>query len=151
MALTAFGSARSKAGHGIFRSAAVGANEVNWNGYDNFGQPVAEGEYDTRVKVHSGEIHVVADDVETLYPGLRLFRVSGGGSRSPLNMFWNDVLVQGGAVLMPNGQYGLEASGPDGFDPGNYVDSADPNVSARAWGNFTGAGKGDEAYMDTFA
>jgi hypothetical protein len=130
--------------------AAVGANEINWDGLDNFGLPVPEETYDTIVRIHTGEIHVLAEDVETFYPGLRLFSVSGGGSRTPLNMFWNDGLVQGGAVLMPNGQYGLETSGPAGLNPGNYVDSADANINARAWGNFTDAGKGNEAIMDTF-
>jgi hypothetical protein len=130
--------------------ASVGANEVYWNGLDNFAQPVDAGEYDTIVRVHIGEIHVLATDVETMYPGLRLFSVSGDYSRTPLSMFWNDVLVQGDAVEMPNGQPGLEASGPDGLNPGSYLDSANPNVNARAWGDFTGAGKGDEAFMDTF-
>jgi hypothetical protein len=100
-------------------------------------------------------------DIETSYEGLRLYEVSSTLVRSPLAMYWNDTLVQAAAVDMPcavsqggpgcpNGDKGLETSGPNGVDPGSYASAASPNVNARSWDDFTGNGKGNNSFLDTF-
>ncbi len=71
-----------------------GINRVSWDGTDLSGTPVPTGEYLCQVQVMVGEFHYVGADIETSYPGLRMFRVDPTGDRSPLPMFWNDHLVQ---------------------------------------------------------
>jgi len=131
--------------------AIIGNNTLKWGGRDSFGEPLVPGIYDLRLTLRVGEFHHIAPDIETSYPGLRLFMIDFGGGRSPLRMYWNDVVVQAGAVTMPNGQIGLESSGPYGVYSGSYSDDAVPNVNSRAWGNFSGIGKGDNALLNTFA
>ncbi len=127
-----------------------GTNEVEWDGLDNAGDPIPAGTYDCEVTVTVGEVHFVANDVETSYPGMRMYEMASQGSRQPLPMIWNDHLVQDLAEGMPNGQEGLVSPGPDGLDPGNYDEAAQPNTTARAWGSFTESGKGNYTYLDTF-
>ncbi len=128
-----------------------GTNVVTWDGRNNAGNPIPFGTYDCRVRVTVGEFHYVAQDVETSYEGMRIFMVNADMTRTPLAMFWNDALVQANEVIMPNGQYGLMASGPDGISPGPYANPAVPNGNARSWGNFSATSKGNNAYLDTFA
>ena len=128
----------------------IGTNEVEWDGLDNAGEPIPEGNYDCRVTVAVGEVHFVAADVETSYPGMRMFEMGGQDQRLGLPMIWNDYLVQDLAQGMPNGDVGLVSPGQDGLDPGNYDEEAVPNVNARSWGNFTEEGKGNYTYLDTF-
>jgi hypothetical protein len=97
-----------------------------------------------------GELHYVGDDVETVYPGLRMFEVSDALMRSPLAMFWNDVEVQGNDINMPNGVPGPVSSGPVGVLSGAYDNPTDPLVNARGWGRFREGSKGDMAWMDTY-
>ena len=131
-------------------ATVMGTNEVEWDGLDNAGQPIPAGDYDCRVTVSVGEVHFVASDVETSYPGMRMFELGGLDQRLGLPMIWNDYLVQDLAQGMPNGDVGLVSPGPDGLDPGNYDEAADPNGNARAWGNFDEEGKGNYTYLDTF-
>jgi hypothetical protein len=131
-------------------ATVMGTNEVEWDGLDNAGQAIPEGSYDCRVTVSVGEVHFVASDVETSYPGMRMFELGGLDQRLGLPMIWNDHLVQDLAQGMPNGDVGLASPGPDGLDPGNYDEEADPNGNARAWGNFDEEGKGNYTYLDTF-
>ena len=74
--------------------AAVGSQLLTWDGTDNQGNPVPPGAYDCRLLLTVGEFHYVGNDIETSYPGFRMYEVSGGGARTPLPMFWNDSLVQ---------------------------------------------------------
>jgi hypothetical protein len=128
----------------------MGTNEVSWDGLDNAGEPIPAGTYDCRVSVMVGEVHFVASDVETSYPGMRMYEMGGQESRLGLPMVWNDYLVQDLAQGMPNGEKGLVSPGPDGLDPGGYDAAAKPNETARAWGNFSEEGKGNYTYLDTF-
>lgn len=128
----------------------IGTNEVEWDGLDNAGQPIPAGNYECQVTVTVGEVHFVASDVETSYPGMRMYEMGGQEQRLGLPMIWNDYLVQDLALGMPNGELGLVSPGPDGLDPGAYDAEAQPNVTSRSWGNFTEEGKGNYTYLDTF-
>jgi len=127
-----------------------GVNEVPWDGLDNGGEPIPAGSYECRVTVTVGEVHFVASDVETSYPGMRMYEMASQGSRLALPMIWNDHLVQDQDLPMPDGQQSLVSPGPDGLDPGNYGDPALANENARAWGDFSEVGKGNYTYLDTF-
>ncbi len=127
-----------------------GVNEVEWDGLDNAGEPIPGGVYDCEVTVTVGEVHFAANDVETSYPGMRMYEMASQGSRQPLPMIWNDYLVQDLAEGMPDGQIGLVSPGPEGLDSGNYDEAPRPNVTSRAWGSFTESGKGNYTYLDTF-
>jgi large repetitive protein len=145
-----------------FGAAAVGANTISWDGRDNAGASAAEGSYNCIVRLNVGEFHYVAEDIETSYPGIRMYRIeSNKTTRSPIRMFWDDSGV-GAGVNMPNGQaspssplaLGLDptastnAAAPFYFTGGNR---AQPNGNARAWGSFVGTGKGNDIYLDQFA
>ena len=128
----------------------IGSNIIVWDGLDSFNQAVPVGSYNVKVFINIGELHIIMRDVETIYPGLRLFLIEQNLSRSPVSMYWNDTLVQSNAVMMPNGEFGLQSSGPFGFESGNYADATEPNINAHSWGDFSGNGKGNDAYIDTF-
>ncbi|MCH2110497.1 MAG: hypothetical protein MK135_14340, partial [Polyangiaceae bacterium] len=125
-----------------------GDNVVGWNGLLN-GTAVSTGTYDCRVKVNVGEFHYVGTDIETSYPGLRIFEVASDETRTGLSMYWNDSLVQSSSVTMPNGATGLEQS-EGTIQSGAYNDAASPNVNARSWGNFNSSSKGNNTYLDTY-
>ena len=143
----------------------AGTNTVTWNGLDNGGNAVTAGDYSCVIRGTVGEFHYVAQDVETSYEGMRMFLLDSALTRSPLRMFWNDADVQADALVMPNGDVGAENSGPDGLGSGPYNNPTTPHGetisgNARAWGNFVSTtdgngnpyyGKGENAYMDTFA
>jgi hypothetical protein len=130
-------------------TAAVGLNNVSWDGRQ-VGVPVAAGSYDCRATMQVGEFHYVGTDIETSYQGLRMYNVNADTSRTPLTMFWNDSAVQGAAINMPNGNKGLVTAGADGINSGSYSSAAVADVNAHSWGNFVGAGKGDNAFIDTY-
>lgn len=127
-----------------------GAVQAHWDGLDNLGDPIPEGTLSCELKLTVGEFHFVAGDIETAFHGVRMFEVDDDGDRSSLQMFWNDAEVQSGAVIMPDLQVSLEASGPFGLDSGSYTDAASANVNARSWGNFSSSSKGNQAYLDTY-
>ena len=133
----------------LIGSTTPGENVVEWNGVNN-GQPVLEGEYQCRVQMNIGEFHYVGRDIETSYPGMRLFEVQFDRAREPLVMFWNDALVQSNARMMDNGELGLELSGENGVNSGQYEGDTFANVNARSWGAWGSTGKGNQAYLDTF-
>ncbi len=127
-----------------------GTNEVYWDGLDNAGEPITPGQYECQVTVTVGEVHFVASDVETSYPGMRMYEMASQGQRLALPMIWNDYLVQNMDQPMPNGEGSLVSPGPDGLQPGNYDEPAEANYNARAWGNFQEEGKGNFTFLDTF-
>ncbi|MGH1347048.1 MAG: hypothetical protein ACRBN8_36115 [Nannocystales bacterium] len=130
-------------------SSEIGLNEVQWDGMHD-GAEVALGTYDCQVQVNVGEFHYVGADIETSYPGMRLYEVHPDLGRSPLRMYWNDTAVQGNAQPMPSGELGLRTSGAQGLFPGAYDTGAVANVNARSWGNWNSGGKGNQAFLDTF-
>jgi len=130
-------------------ASSIGLNEVQWDGLHE-GVEVAVGTYDCRVQVNIGEFHYVGADIETSYPGMRLYEVHPDLTRSPLHMYWNDTAVQANAQPMPNTAIGLGNSGAQGIFPDAYDTIAVPNVNTRAWGNWNSGGKGNQAFLDTF-
>ena len=96
-----------------------------------------------------GEFHYVGRDIETSYPGLRIFQVNSDSSRTGLAMYWNDTLVQGAATTMQNGALGLAVS-EGSVTSGLYTSAASANNNARSWGDFSGAGKGNVSFLDTY-
>ena len=134
----------------ISGEAVAGTNVVEWDGTDNGGSNAQPGKYDCIVTVTVGEFHFVADDIETSFDGLRMFKVDRDLNRAPLAMFWNDEAVQDKANPMPNGEKGLMTSGPDGISSGAYSDATSPNRNARSWGSFEESGKGNVSLLDTF-
>jgi hypothetical protein len=134
----------------ILRPVVQGPNTLEWDGTTAFGDALPEGRYACQVLLTVGEHHFVAYDVETSYPGFRYFESLADGSFRGLPAFWDDGLVQGNDLAMPNGAPSLATSGPFGLYPGRYDDPADPLANARAWGSFVDGGKGNEAWLDTF-
>ncbi|MBN1944785.1 MAG: thrombospondin type 3 repeat-containing protein [Bradymonadales bacterium] len=167
----------------IFGAAVAGTNHVYWDGLDNDGEPIDPTDFGDPVTpdntsdlpilhcklwVTTGEFHYVGIDMETSFPGMRLYNVLETGIRSPLRMFWNDDLVQDNAVEMPlfgddaQRRYGTVTSGPDGVMCGAYDSTPVPYRSigqydivgegdARAWGNFSANSKGNDAFLDTYS
>ncbi len=134
----------------LITDAVLGLNEVPWDGLDNGGSPVVPGDYTCELWLNVGEFHYVAEDVETSFGGFRLFSVDDAGLRTGLPMYWNDEDVQANARPMPSGELGLVRPGPGGMDSGSDIDLTVPNVNARSWGDFSGSGKANKAWMDTY-
>ncbi len=129
---------------------AAGDRYLTWDGYDRDGDLV--------IRLTScaltgalGEVHFLSDDIETAFPGMRIYEVDGSGDRTPLAMFWNDTDVADYDVPMPDGELAAVSSGPEGMLPNAYDDDATANVGARSWGNFNDEGKGDEAVLATWS
>ena len=130
--------------------ALPGPNEVVWDLSMPDGSLAPPGDHECVLWLTTGELHFVANDIESLFPGMRMYEVDADGARTPLPMFWNDTPVDGDAVTMPDGQLPLVSSGPDGVLPGAWDDEPQPNLDARSWGNFSGSTKGDDAQLDTW-
>lgn len=134
----------------LIGDAVTGTNVAIWDGVDNLGVAVPPGTYDCQLKLTVGEFHFVAHDIETSYPGFRLYEVDALSDRFGLSMFWNDSDVQFQANPMPDGATSLQDSGPQGVFSGVYGDLADPNVNSRAWGAWSVNSKGNVSYLDTY-
>ncbi|HKU44607.1 MAG TPA: hypothetical protein VJR89_40885, partial [Polyangiales bacterium] len=146
-----------------FGDAVVGANTVNWNGTTNAGGNASPGQYQCVVRLNVGEFHYDAEDIETSYPGIRMFRVEQDRTtRTGIPMFWDDSGVTADGENMPNSQASPNASPALGLAPGAYSDAASaffymggdtsmPVGNARAWGNYDADGKGNNAFLDQFA
>ncbi|HEX6240051.1 MAG TPA: hypothetical protein VFZ61_04130, partial [Polyangiales bacterium] len=144
-------------------TALVGENEARWDGRDSAGVAVAEGSYSCLVRLNLGEFHYVAEDIETAYPGIRMYRVEPDKlTRTALRMFWDDSAITV-SENMPNGQLSPSTPLAAGLDPTpasaapaafHFIggDRARPLGNARAWGDFDllGRGKGNGAYLDQF-
>jgi MYXO-CTERM domain-containing protein len=142
----------------IVRTAVIGTNSVMWDGTDNDGDPVGPGEYECQVRLNVGEFHYLGLDIETSYPGMRMFEVDASGGRRPLSMRWDDTLVAAGDIAMPNGDTSPDLSPPGGLDSQDAALPATPHGdttpgNARAWGAFANMeprGKGDASVLDTY-
>ena len=139
----------------LIGAASNGSNAVPWDGTDRNGMPVLPGSYDCRVQINVGEFHFLGEDIETAFLGMRIYAVGGAsaGVRTPIRMFWNDDQVQAneGNMPAPTNAPGRARSPVGGMDPGPYGDAFVPNTNSRAWGNFTGSSKGNNAFLDTFS
>jgi len=125
-------------------------NTVSWDGNDNMGNPVSPGTYDCQVTNNVGEFHFVGEDIETIYPGMRMYQLESDGSRTPLNMFWDDGEVMDYSVAMPNGEEAPIAPADSGMNSGIYGTGTIAGGNARSWGNFTGWTRGNSTFMDTY-
>lgn len=138
----------------VLGEASVGRNTAVWDGRDASGTLVPTGDYTCQVIVTVGEFHYVGYDIETSYPGFRLFKLSSSGgtlSRTPLAIYWNDEEVQPTEdEVMPNGAWSLESSGATGISSGGYTDTVLAGTNARAWGAFDSVSKGNETWLDTY-
>ncbi len=129
-----------------------GPNTIAWNGRTNSGVVVPADTYRCEAFVVVGELHFLGLDVETSFPGLRMYDVAEDGTtRAPLRMFWDDSLLPSADVNMSTGEPGLITSGPEGMLPNDQALDPVPNVSGRAWGNFNSGGKrGNNELTDTW-
>jgi outer membrane protein OmpA-like peptidoglycan-associated protein len=147
-----------------FGAANPGMNSINWSGQNNAGTNATPGDYNCLVRLNVGEFHYDAEDIETAFPGIRMFRIEHDKtSRSGIPMLWDDSLLPADADDMSNGQLSALAPPAAGLDPG--TDGATPTPffymggnlntpqgNARAWGDFSGNdGKGNDALLDQFA
>ena len=132
----------------------LGDNTISWDGTDNDGTAVSLGELQCDVFVSTGELHFLSLDIETAFPGIRMYDVADDGvGRTALPMFWDDSLLPNADVNMPapSNVPGLVTSGSNGVT-GNARDQVPvPNTSARSWGNFRDDGKrGGDEVTDTW-
>ena len=142
-----------------FKGAATkGANKVSWDGKDSAGKLLTPGSYKVRLSVKVGEFHFVADDVETVNPGLRIFKVdppTTSATPAAALMYWEDTKINDKtkALIAP------ATTLPAGLSSGTYktksVCSAPGNtgVNAHCWGDTTlkpAESPGDERYIDTW-
>lgn len=111
----------------ISGSCTPGVNTFSWDGTDNYGFPVPEGTYEIVARVHVGEIHQIADDIETISPGLSFFSVQRDGSGSPLALHWNDTRLTNPTEMIGDG------------------------VNSHAWGDSILSSGGDDAFINTFS
>ena len=138
----------------LVQLVTAGSNTISWSGYDhtyNSSTAISDGTYDCEVWVTTGELHMVFDDTETLFEGIRMFEVDSLSTRSGLDMYFNDSEVQSSAVTMTGSLTSSESSGPTGLSSGAYTDAFDATVNAHAWGNFGSTSKGNDALMDVHA
>ena len=132
-------------------AATPGTNGVSWWGRDQRGESVDPGTYDCRVGVAVGELHYVAKDLETAYPGFGLYR--DGPTPTPLRMYWDDsdVAVQGERFPPPDDAVEPPVtSGLEGLLSAPWGSLYDPGQNSRAWGDFRPGSRGNEAWLDTW-
>ncbi len=136
----------------------AGVNQVSWDGTAD-GAALVAGTYECQLTVSSGETHLIVENAQTLFPGLRLFELDFALDGSGLLMFWNDSAVQSRAAVMANGDTSPESSGLAGVFSGLPSDAIMPHGetntgNARAWGTpdlaTGGTTKGLETFMDTW-
>jgi len=120
--------------------STVGANQVSWDGTDALGNTVPENTYHTKVQMHLGEYHFIANDVETsgggVNNGLTIYGVDIDGNEFDTPVYWDDatLLTPPGTMTTPLGQL-----------------SGTP-AARHTWGNFAtdGSGFGNNRYIDTY-
>jgi uncharacterized protein (TIGR03382 family) len=134
----------------LFGEAGIGSNTVALDGAGPDGVAVAAGTHSCELWLAVGEFHYLAQDIETSYPGFRMFAVDDALVRTGRPMYWDDRFVQADAVVMQNGSIPLGASGADGRFSGADADAPDADVNARSWGDFTTDTKGNNNVLDTW-
>ena len=131
--------------------------QTKWDGFVD-GGPTPTDTYQCVIDLNRAEIHYLAADVESAYQGVRIFNRDSMGNLTPLQMYWDDSLIQSPAEpVMPSGFVSPVTSGMSGVSSGNPTDPStaynpgDGTGNSRAWGDFSGTGKGDGTYLDTWA
>ena len=135
--------------------AKAGANTVGWGGKTRASVAVPPGTYKAQLSLRQGELHFVADDIETSNPGLRLFKVDPPMSTTvpaAAKMFWDDTRVNNFSTLLISPASSL----PSGVSSGTYGTTAvcskpgQTGVNAHCWGSFLASGPGNNTYIDTW-
>jgi len=121
----------------LLGEAVTGFNQVLWDGNDAAGNAPATGVYYSKVEMHMGEYHFIANDVETsggTESGLTINLANPDGTTIPARVYWDDItlLNAGGTSNTPEGAL---SNTPEG---------------KHTWGNFTGTGFGNQRYIDTY-
>ena len=155
-------------------TAVAGANAVSWDGTQPDGLALVGGSYRAELSVRLGEFHFVGSDIETSYPGVRIFGVEPPDPDTvptPTLMFWDDTRINSTLStehntdpdgLVPAEQRSVPVTTkPDGLSSGDYDDPTDcgrdatsvqPN--AHCWGNSQNAADplspGNYRYVDTY-
>ena len=140
----------------LLKRTTTGVNELPWNGKNNDGVAVPTGAYVCEAFVTTGELHFLGEDIETSFPGLRIYDLSEDNVTStPLRMFWDDSLLRPAADVnmpAPLNVPGLVTSPADGMLSSAKGSPAVANTSARAWGNFADNGlRGNDEVTDTWS
>ena len=130
---------------------APGVTEIDWDGAGPDGLRLEGGLPECTVWLASGEVHMLAVDIETAWPGLQLHQADASGALSPLVMRWNDAAVAETAAASPDGVVGALASGADGVASGDPASPITAGDGSRSWGNFTETSRGNIAVLDTWA
>jgi uncharacterized protein (TIGR03382 family) len=130
--------------------AAAGPVEVVWDGDDRDGFEVIRIDA-CEVRAATGELHFLAEDIETAWPGMQAFAVGSSGAATPLAMFWNDTPVIELDVPTPDGTEPAFSSGPSGLMSGDAGAAMSGHVNSRAWGDFSDQSRGNAAVLDTWA
>ncbi|MFM2586761.1 Ig-like domain-containing protein [Vibrio sp. TBV020] len=111
---------------------------VEWNGTDNQGNKLAQGQYNIEVELRVGEYHFVAFDVETsgggVENGLTILQAIDEHSVVGTRVYWDDATFLGGSSTLPDGVMSSEGNGPH----------------RHTWGDFTSDSLGNNAYIDTY-
>jgi outer membrane protein OmpA-like peptidoglycan-associated protein len=153
-----------------FGAAVAGTNMISWDGKTNAGTNAPPDDYQCLVRLNVGEFHYDADDIETAYPGIRMFRVESDKTmRTPIEMFWDDsdIATDNSTMNGMAGQFSPDSPPALGLNPAAYGDASAPfyyiggtsmgemtsmpTGNARAWGDFDGDGKGNNTFLDQFA
>jgi len=117
-------------------NAANGFNSIPWNGRNNAGAVLPAGTYQARAEVRLGEFHFIGNDIETsgggANNGLTIFQALSQSMTVPTQVYWDDVTILGAAA-------GGTSNTPAGILSGRHT-----------WGNFSGNGIGNDAFIDTY-
>ena len=122
----------------LLGSVVSGSNQISWDGTDANGNTLPPAVYDAQLRVSLGEYHFVTRDAETsggTEDGLTIFQANADGSTDNTQVYWDDetrLSSPAGTTTLPNGQSSATSAGH------------------HTWGDFTGAGIGNERYIDTY-
>ena len=117
-------------------TALPGDQNVSWDGRDNTGVPISNGNYKANIILKTGEFHFVAADVET-----------SGGDNGGLGLTINTVLNDG-TVDTSNKVYWDDSTYMGLTNPQAF--NADGRFRNHNWGMFSGTGDGNRAFLDTY-
>jgi len=153
----------------LLGEAALGANEVTWDGTYPNGDPVPVGNYDARLQLRIGEFHFVARDVEasggtqdgvTWANGLTIYKALDQSTTQNTMVYWDDITSLAKMVwdddageYVPNGLFEEATSNlPNGVVSGSLTDANNDGKADgfHTWGDFEEGSMGDDGLIDTF-
>ncbi|MCA9521988.1 MAG: hypothetical protein KC609_13490 [Myxococcales bacterium] len=131
---------------------SIGENVLPLPGNAIDGAPIPPGDYQLKIVLRAGELHLPLLDVAALDPGLRIFRLlpgTPGGVSTAL--YWNDSFVNDRPVrVFPEdaSQSGVLSGDPAASEPICSIESNGASVNAHCW-PFDG-GVGDQRAIDSW-